>query len=724
MHRARAELTLALDSSYPLRHVPLRPDPLSSFARAMAQVRQDEMAEVLVDLMPVTPGKRRRLLRRTAKAERNKGQGGGGGLAGLVRALNEDPLAPPRAKRRPLAVAGSMELLEARAETRVRLAKLSSTEPLFGLQILVWAASPVRGRAIEHVHALVACFGQFADQNHFKAVGVNLGFVHLGGSDSVWRRRRFDDRAERGLFRPGNEAYVTAGEVAGLLKPPTKHCRTANVVRSGGVIPPPPLGLPTYRRQPDLLPLGVIREQDGERMVGLPLKETLFTAHFGRSGFGKTEEAIVQAVGIARGGVAGVLYNDPHGDALDRMAPYLTDHAERVVEVNLSRAGDALQAGWNPLAMEGFGPADIETKVGTVASAFAAALDWTDRNTRGLNLVAQSTQSLCELALQLPPDLAPTIFQITTILGDDDWRKEVLPFLSNTSQQFWAKRFARQTGGGEAITPVTNALDRLRASRSVAALFGQSRSTFDLRSALDEGKIVLLCPGGVGDKENLIHAMFLFQLFSVALSRHDIPEDMRRICHAFLDELQVADSGQAAKLVARMLREGRKFGLRLHAMVQQPTSLSKVTLTAMFTNRSHLFSTVVSHESAAVLANEWAGLVDPRTITRLKRYHFLASATLGGEVTPPFLVRGLTVEEVWGDVARPDQVAEMRRTIDRTMQRRPVSEVLADLDCLDERIVEYLHSRRGRASEAEPPVANGEGATPIRRDHVRHLRRH
>ena len=284
-------------------------------------------------------------------------------------------------------------------------------------------------------------------------------------------------------------------------------------------------------------------------------------------------------------------------------------------------------------------------------------------------------------------------------------------------------RFARQTGGGEAITPVTNAVDRLRARRAVAGLFGQSRSTFNLRAALDEGKIVLLCPGGVGDLENLIHALFLFQLFSATLSRRDLPADQRRICHAFLDELQVADSGQASELVARMLREGRKFGLRLHAMVQQPTSLSKVTLTAMLTNRSHLFSTVVSHESAAVLSKEWASLVDPRTITRLPRYHFLASATLEGEVTPPFLVRGLTVEEVWGDVARPQAVPEMRETIDRTMARRPVAEVLADLDRLDERIVEHLGTRRP-PSAGDRARSEGDARPTVRRDHVRHLRRH
>lgn len=695
LHVARAELTLALDSSESLRRLTLRPDPLAPFARVLGGVREDlgERAEVILDLMPVTPAQRRRRLRQAVEKERRSARGGQGPawLAELAEAVLEDGMGSHRPQRRTPALAGSLELLDDRAETRRQLEKLSSTEPLFALQVLVWSCSEIEGRAEAHLHALIACFEQFADQNYFRVVGRNvLGLVFVG-VDIPGRRRRFDDRAQRGLFRPSAEALVTAGEVAGLLKPPSAHCNVPNVVRSGGVVPPPPNDLPTYSRTAQLLPLGVVQGREGERTVGLPLADTLFEAILGRSGFGKTEAALVKLVALARLGY-GVLYNDPHGDALERVAPYLTDLGDRVLEVNLSRGSDQLQAGWNPLSMEGLSAADIESKVASVASAFAAQMDWSDRNTRALNLVGQATQSLCELALQLPADLAPTMFQITTILANDDWRREVLPFLSATSRSFWTTRYGKLAG--ESLTVVTNALDRLRASRSVASLFGQSRSTFDLRDAMDTGKIVLLCPGGVGDKENLIHALFLFELFRVTLSRRDVPAEHRKVFHAFLDELQIADRGQASELVARMLREGRKFGLRLHAMVQQPTSLTKVTLTALLTNRSHLMSTVVSHESAAVLAKEWAGLVEPTTITRLPQYHFLVSATLGGQVTPPFLVRGLPLEEAWGDIARPEAVAEMERAIDQTMRRRPVADVLADLDTLDERILTYLQDRR------------------------------
>ena len=706
---ARAELVLARESSLALRHVPLRPDPLSSLALALGEVDDTlgEAAEVIVDLLPVTPARRRQQLRSAIRRERSSSSGSP--LDEVWDAVRGGPSRGRQQRRPRLGPAGTMEGLDDRAEVRHRLAKLSSTEPLFGLQLLVWARSEIPGRAEAHLHALVACLEQFAGENHLRVVGRNLGVMHLG-SDLWWRRRRFDRRVASGLFRPAGESFVTVSEIAGLLKPPTVHCRAPKVVRSGGVIPPPPFGLPTYAGQPGLLPLGTVQGSDGERVVGLPLAETLFTAHFGRAGFGKTETAVMQFVALVRAGRGG-MFLDPHGDALERISPCLTDMADRVLEINLARGRDQVQAGWNVLSMEGLGAVDVEARVSALASSFAAALSWDDRNTRALNLVTMAAQSLCELALRLPPKLAPTIFQITTLLSNDDWRGEVLPYLSRTSRDFWSTRFTKLAA--EAITPVTNLLDRLRASSGVAALFGSSRSTYDVRAAMDAGAAVLACPAGIGDKDKLVFSLFLFDLFRATLSRRDILPAQRRPFHAFLDECQLADSGQSSETVARMLREGRKFGLRVHAMTQQPTALSKVTLNAMLTNRSHLFSTVVGAESAAVLSKEWAGLVDPRTITRLPRYHFLVSATLGGEVTPPFLVRGLRVEDLWGEVHRPDDVPAMNAVVDATMKRRPVGDILADLDTLDDRILAHLQGAAPATAEA-PVVPIGPRPRPDR----------
>lgn len=723
LYVGRAELTLALDDSLPLREVPLKPDPLSAFARAFGQLQDKlgETAEVNVALQPVTSGQRRRRRAKVMAEERRRnGYGGRGGWADVRSVLEGDAT---RGQRRGPAnrgmPAGSLMLLDDRAEQRQRLSKLASPEPLFGLQVMIRTTSEIKGRPEAHLHALIACFEQFAGENYFRVVGRNLGFVYLG-ADVPWRRAAFDRRLRLRLFSPAKQACVTATEVAGLLKPPTAHCRAANVVRSGGVIPPPPHNLPTYSGQSGLLPLGIVQGADGERVVGVPLEDTLFTAHFGRAGYGKTEEAVVQFVALVRSGRGG-MYLDPHGDALERILPCLSDMADRVLEINLARGPEQVQAGWNVLSMEGLGAADVETKVSALTSAFASALSWTDQNTRALSLTTMAAQSLCELALQLPLDVAPTIFQMVTILANDDWRAAVLPFLSRTSRDYWTTRFAKLAS--ESITPVTNLLDRLRASSTVAALFGSSRSTYDIRHAMDSGKIVLACPAGIGDKDKLIFSLFLFDLFRAAKSRQDIDPDKRRPFHTFLDELQVADSGQSSETVARMLREGRKYGLRVHAATQQPTSLTKTTLTAMLTNRSHLFSTVVGAESAALLAKEWAGQVRPETITRLEKYHFLASVTLGGEVMPPFLVRGLSVEQAWGDVWEPEAVPAMHKVIDENLRRRPVAETLANLDSLDDRIIEHLERSQRRDSDRGPEPSEP-GRPEIRRDHVRHLRRH
>ena len=93
------------------------------------------------------------------------------------------------------------------------------------------------------MRALIDCFDVFAGENYFKVRGRRLGFWYLG-ADMWWRRRDFDRRFDTGLFAPKDRRLVTAPELAGLLKPPSVHCRADNVVRSGGLIPAAPRALP------------------------------------------------------------------------------------------------------------------------------------------------------------------------------------------------------------------------------------------------------------------------------------------------------------------------------------------------------------------------------------------------------------------------------------------------------------------------------------------------
>lgn len=726
VYTARAELTLARPDAYPLRTVPLTPDPLTGLARVFAGLREDlgESIELAIDLLPVGPLERRRLRRRAARS-RHAGRAVAATAAQetfgstLVQVLNAPPgSTPPRPTRptgRSAGPAGDIAALEARDLGRRVATKLLTLEATFHLQMLLRVRSQVPGRPQVHLQAVLGALEAFAGDNRFRVVGTGLGVAHLG-ADLPGVRAWFDRRMDRGVFAPRGRRHgrlgpvVTAGEIAGLLKPPTASCDAENVLRSGGAIPAPPRDLPTYTGQPDLLPLGQVRDVDGWRPAGVPLADTLFALQSGRAGFGKSTTLITQFVALASHGHGGLVL-DPH-DAVARIKPYLTGQADRVMEIELRPGRRELrQAGWNPLSMWRYTPAgprrrpatEIEARVNCVVDSFAAALRWNEINNRALTFTTMSAQALCELGMQLPPHLQPTLFQMSTILSDPDWRECVIDHLSPTTADFFATRFTKIS---DETTPVTNLLDRLRSAPSVAALLGSSQSTFDLRTAMDAGQLVLLSTGQ-GQRARLVNAFFVYDLLQAALSREDVPEADRRLFWAFVDELPAVDSPNFAAL----LEQTRKFGLRMFAYTQQPERLTQTTLQALLTNRSHLVSNALGAESAKRLVAEWGGRVGKEVLVELERYHALASITLNGRITPPFLVKGFDDTVLHADLRDPDGVDELDARIDANTGRRPAEEVLAELASLDQRILEALSTRDTTPRPARP----GNGTRPATR---------
>ena len=701
----RAELTLARDDRWPLRTVPLSPDPLNGFAVVMGRLDPGlaEEAEVCVDLLPLGAAQQRRWRGRVERADRGGGSAGAGLSPGQMwaaangqhhRGGGRSSSARGVVRRRDPYEVGTVG---ARTMTREVADKAYSYDPAFVIQVLLRVVSVDRARARAHLAALIAVFGVFSASNSFTDIGVHVGRLCLGGADSWWRQAGFDRRWAAGRFAPAKRKVVTATEILGLLKPPTADCAATNVLRCGGLVPPAPRSLPTYSGQADLLPLGWVATPEGERPVGAPLAETLFTFTAGKANFGKSEGAIVRFVALAQGG-HGCFFYDPHSDALARIKPYLVDVADRVLEIDLTPRGrSALQAGWNLFSMEGRGEEDIEGRVSAVVSSFAVTLGWTPLNNRALTVTTMAAQALCELNLVLPPELAATLFQMTKLLSDEEWRSVVMPFLSPQCREYFADRFPLLAA--EAITPVTNLVDRMRFSAPVAALFGSSRSTYDVRRCMDEGQVVLACPAGSSDKDKLIANFLIYDVLQALLGRRNLAPEQRRPFHLFGDEMKTFDGPEAT--LGAILRETRKFGGRFHGMVQEPTALTESTLKALLNNSSWLLSTQVAASEAQVLAAEWAGKVSPETITQIPQYNFVGSVTLGGKRSAPFRYRGFEVSELFGAAAAAEQVDELNRTVDATMRRRPVGQVLAELDTLNERIVEHLE--HGQLQDLQPP---------------------
>jgi hypothetical protein len=700
---ARAELVLGRGNSEPLRHVALDPDPLGAFAQVFAGLvpGEGDLAEVCVDLLPVAPFRRRRVQRRLlrlARGQRPAGRPPVEPLGGLLLDGSDRPAAPPA------------ELVGRRAGQRALMTKLGSPEPLFRVQVLARVTSPIPGRAKGRLQALLAAFDAFAGDNHWRVVGLRIAGATFVGSDFAGRRKRFDQRLATGHFSPARRGIVTAGEIAGFLKPPTAKCSSSNVAHSAGAIPPPPPGLPTFAGQPGLIPLGEVETDSGRRSVGVTLDDTFFSYMAGRSRWGKTETGIGQFIHLARSG-HGCLFLDPHEDGIEKIKGYLAgdDVRDRVIEINLGHAGDR-QLGWNLFAVRGLSAREAQGRVDAVVDAIASTMRWDEHNTRALNLTTQAAQGLVDLGRRLPAELAPTIFQIPTLLGNADWREAVLPLLSPATRQFFAERFPLLSD--EAITPVTNLIDRLRAAPNVAAMFGNPISGYEIRKVMDSGGVVLACPGEGSTRDRLVANFIVYNLLHAAKSRVEIRDPrQRRLFFAFLDEVQTYDGATSGNLAA-LLEQAAKFGLRGFFFNQNPERLTSPTWSAISTNRSHLATTALGAKAAKLIAGEFASSIEPEVITGLPRYTSVASITLEGEISAPFLIHGLPVEDLHGQRADDREIAALEAAQNRGVGMKPVSQILAGLDGHDARIAEFVSGLSDKRRRSEPTGSLDLGAAP------------
>lgn len=685
----RTELILARPSVEPLARLDNQPDPLQPFAAAMASLRpqRGERSTVCLDLLPAA-GRRRTRLRRRLKGQARRAHGEGRSLSELLGGERRRDTADPA------------ELIERRLVGQALDAKLRDAGPLFEAQILLSVRAAERPRAKLAMQGLLAAFEPLAAQNWLRPAGLGIGDAVFFGSDFPTRRRGFDRRLSSGIFRPARRSILTAREVAGFLKPPTAHCVAENVLRSGTLLPAPPK-LPTFdKAKQDLIPLGRVAGENGERIVGVRTTDTFFSYVAGRSRYGKTETAIAQFVHLVRSGHGG-LFLDPHADALERIRPHLGDPdvAARVVEIDLSSPRPESLPGWNLFELSG---GSAESRVEAIVDAFASTLQWGEQSTRAINLTTQAAGALARIAPVLPPELAPTIFQLPTLLSNERWRAAVLPFLPKASQGFWIDRFPLLAQ--EAITPLTNLVDRLRHSTPISALLGQSQSTYRAREAMDSGKIVLACPGAGGTRERLLANLLLFDLLHAARTRSELAPAARRPFWVFLDEVQSYD-GAASGNLAALLEQSAKFGLRAVVLNQNPERLNPQTLNALTTNRSHLLATALNSHAAALLTKEWAGQPDPAALTKLGRYRFIAQVTHRGELSKPFALGGIRVEDILGP-PRDHGDAPVEGAAARTR----VGEVIAHLETLDERILAKLEELRRKPGAGESAAPANEDA--------------
>ncbi|WP_160311186.1 ATP/GTP-binding protein, partial [Streptacidiphilus anmyonensis] len=703
-HTLRAQFVLRGDPGAPLRDVPLQPDPLQPIVDAVSAVRADlgDLAEVIVDLQPVPTWRlhlKRGHLAATARSRAQTEARKATRRAIADTDAIEDSLAVQLAHfldfagRRSGGRRMAMTIRPRPVDTGQVWGRLANDVGLVRLQLLVRCASDVKGRAERSLKALTAAMDVSAGRSRLRVDGARLGPWQWSANHAL-RRGGFDRRWTTGLVAPRADSWLNIAELSGLLKPPTVHCRQPLTAAT----------LPGYELGAPLMPQGWYRAPDGTtRLIASPLEETLFSVSVGKSFYGKTTRAVVQALAVALAG-DGVFFVDPHADSWDLAAPFLAHESlrDRVWRIDLTgRDAGARLPSWNPLGMDAGQRGDEVVRA--AVDSFSIVLGWGDHTApRATTVLFKALEALVEVNRQAvaanKPQAQATVFQVRTLLTDAVFREAVLDRVPDKAKAWWTTTFTAY--GDDAFAPVLNPLDRLAADPVARALLGAPTGKWNARAAMDKRRIVWLCLGGTGPTQRLLVNLLMRDVFRAGLSRGDQPTRKRKPFHIWMDELISLDQAGTGSTIADITEQLRKFGVRLHVMAQLLERISSGTRASLLQNASALSTTAGSLDSVGAVTEQWHGALTVREAAELPRYHHALSFTAGGKQRGPLTVRGPQPAEVFGSLKSSKHLGELSQSSAQAVGARTASYLHKLADQQDAAVLAFL---TGPTDRTPPP---------------------
>lgn len=181
---------------------------------------------------------------------------------------------------------------------------------------------------------------------------------------------------------------------------------------------------------------------------------------------------------------------------------------------------------------------------------------------------------------------------------------------------------------------------------------------------MDECKVLIinLSKGRLGEDNSMLLGAFLVtSIQQAAMTRADIPEEMRQDFSLYVDEFQNFTTGS----FGAVLSEARKYRLSLIIAHQYLSQLNEETANAVFGNVGSIVAFQVGSDDAEKLAlqlGKFPGQIESENLTGLPRYTAYARLLIEGMPSNPFSLRTLPPN---------DEICEERtEIIRRQMQRR------------------------------------------------------
>lgn len=352
----------------------------------------------------------------------------------------------------------------------------------------------------------------------------------------------------------------------------------------------------------------------------------------GKTGVGKSvllQQMALQDI-IAGEGVCVI---DPHGDLVDELVKYIPP--ERAEDVIYFDPSDTQR----PMGLNLLEAYTEEQKHFMTTAIINLMYKLYDPQRTGI-IGPRFEHAVRNAMLSVMSDEGATFIEVVRILSDPKYVQETLPKITDPIvRRYWTDQIAQTTDfhKSEVLDYIVSKFGRFVTNKTMRNIIGQSKSAFNFRTVMDEGKILIinLSKGKLGEENsNFLGLVLVPKILVAAMSRQDTPAEKRRDFFLYVDEFQ----NFATPDFATILSEARKYRLNLTVANQFIGQMDEEVKNAVFGNVGTLIAFRVGVTDASYLAHEFQPVFGEPDLINVDRYHAYTKTIVDNEPVPPFSV--------------------------------------------------------------------------------------
>lgn len=613
------ELTLKESFAYPIAtYQDLKRDTMQALLNALSTLSKEDGAGIQILIRPADNN-----WRKTATTEADKKRKGGGASSGVEKTLGgigqiiSALTKPPETKDsknddKPTEISTLDQSIIQAIEEKTK-------QPAFEVLIRVVASSNITHRAQTVLNNIVATFSLYdaPGKNGFKLIPAK----DIDSFVTAYILRFFPQEQSKNI--------LNTTELATLFHfPDQKNIPTSQLERQASKQVDGPRNVPEHG-----LLLGYNMFRGSKKAIRLDLNDRRRHMYVvGQTGTGKSvflENLALQDMLEGRG----FAFIDPHGDTAERLLAMVPK--ERTEDVIYFCPADMEY----PLGLNMFEYHTPEQKDFLIQEAINMLYKLYDPGHTGI--IGPRYEHLfrnAALTVMAGPE-GGSFVDIPKLFRDPAYVDQKLKHVTDQNViEFWRKEMPqsqRSNEFGEVVSWFISKFGAFLSNEMMRNIIGQSKSSFDLRQVMDEGKILLvnLSRGRTGDlNSKLLGMIFVMKFQAAAMSRADIPEDMRRDFCLYVDEFQNFSTDSFAEI----LSEARKYRLNVIVANQFMTQLTEEVRDSVIGNVGSVVSFRVGTNDAEFLSKQFAPIFDIDDLQFLPNYNTVVRMMIGGVPVQPF----------------------------------------------------------------------------------------